>query len=87
VREEVRRWQQELKAPPPVDLAPLTARLERLERRLMNLQKAQEAEKALGETSRAQLDRELTRLKARLDQLEEEKPRRRSFWWRVLGRA
>lgn len=87
VREEVRRWQQELKAPPPVDLTPLTARLERLERRLMNLQKAQEAEKALGETSRAQLDRELTRLKARLDQLEEEKPRRRSFWWRVLGRA
>jgi len=88
VKEEIRVWRREWKPPQPVDLTPLTTRLDRLERRVLSLKQAQEEERLQGETGRAQLERELLRLRARLEELElQQKAKPRSFWWRVLGRA
>lgn len=88
LRNEVKRWRQEWKPPKPVDLAPLTERLERLERRCLTLRQAQEEGRAQAEASRTQLERELARLRSRVEELEsKEKAQRRGFWWRVLGRA
>ncbi|WP_461370345.1 hypothetical protein [Candidatus Darwinibacter acetoxidans] len=87
LKEEVRRWQQELKPQPPLDLTPLTSRLERLERRFLSWQRAQEEEKRQGAASVAQLERELFRLRARLEELEQQNTKPRGFWQRFLSRV
>ena len=86
-REEMARWQRELKLPDPVDLAPLLTRIERLERRTVNLQQSQEQNKKLWQNSLAQAEQNISRLRTRLQALEEsERSRSQSFWQRVLGR-
>ena len=88
LRKEIRRWRQEWKPAQPVDLSPLTARLERLERRCLGLRQAQEEAKAQVEASRAQLEREVFRLRGRVEELESaQKAKARGFWQRVLGRS
>lgn len=85
VREEIQRWKGEFRQPEPVDLTPLSTRLERLERRFLTLQQSQEQNKKLLETSLTQLEQEFRKMKTRLQSLEQQdKDRQRSLWQRVL---
>jgi hypothetical protein len=61
--------------------------LERLERRFLSWQRAQEEEKRQGAASVAQLERELFRLRARLEELEQQNTKPRGFWQRFLSRV
>lgn len=86
VKEDLKRWQRELKLPEPVDLVPLIARLERLERRCLNLQQSQEQTKKQTEDSLVQMEQALTRLRGQLRDWEEERKTKYTLWDRVLGR-
>ncbi len=88
VRDEIRRWRRDWRAVEQVDLSPFTARLERVERRYLSLKQAQEQVRTQGEASLAQLEREVLRLRSRVEDLEkQQKTKARPFWQRVLGRA
>lgn len=53
----------------------------------MNLQQSQEQNKKLWQNSLAQAEQNISRLRTRLQALEEsERSRSQSFWQRVLGR-
>lgn len=89
LREDLKKWRNEWRNSKPevVDLTPLTARLDRLERRLFTLRQTQDEEKNRFETARAQLERELAQLRSRLSELEsQQKAKPRGLLWRVLGR-
>ncbi len=86
MKEDLKRWQRELKLPEPVDLVPLIARLERLERRCLNLQQSQEQTKKQTEDSLVQMEQALTRLRGQLRDWEEERKTKYTLWDRVLGR-
>ncbi|NLL43733.1 MAG: hypothetical protein GX251_10390 [Firmicutes bacterium] len=86
-RAELARLQREFKMPEPVDLTPLVTRIERLERRLLNLQQSQEQSKKLCQDNLAQMEQGISRLRMRLQAVEDtEKNRPQGFWQRVLGR-
>lgn len=87
MKEEIARWKREFKRPEPVDLNPLVARIERLERRMLSLQQSQEQSKKLWDENTTQIEQSISRVKSRLRDLEEEKNAQPSFWQRVLGRG
>lgn len=88
VREEMERWKRDFGLPEPVDLSPLVTRVERLERRLLNLQQNQEQGRKLWQDSVAQTEQGLARIQSRLRDLEDmQKVKPRTFLQRVLGRG
>ncbi|NMB01785.1 MAG: hypothetical protein GX971_09800 [Firmicutes bacterium] len=88
VREEMDKWKREFRLPDPVDLTPLTTRLERLERRFVSLKQNQEQAMAQWEVSVQKTEEELFKARARLRELEDaEKRKAPSLWRRVLGRG
>lgn len=87
-RDEIRHWQTRFTPPEPVDLNPITARIDRLERRMFNLQQGQEQQKQTWESRLDQLQLELARTQRRVTATEEvQKKRPVSLWRRVLGRS
>lgn len=88
LREEIKKWQRELKAPEPVDLTPVLTRVERLERRFLTIKQSEEQAKTRREHNYEQLQEELTRIRIRLRELEDGQKRQATpLWRRVLGRG
>ena len=88
VQEKMEKWQREFKLPEPVDLTPLTTRVERLERRSLTIKQSHDQAKKEWENSSRRLEEELVKTRARLRELEDaEKRRPPSLWQRVLGRV
>lgn len=87
LRLEFHRLKNDLKAPEPVDLTPLTIRIDRLEKRFFKWQQGEERKKQNSDINSEQALREISKLKQRIRLLENEnrKPKS-SLWRRVLNR-
>lgn len=87
LRAEFNQFKRDVKVPKPLDLTPLTTRVDRLEKRFFKWQQGEERRKQNVDASSGQALEEINRLKQRMRLLESEnKKTKSSLWRRVLNR-